>query len=66
MPKADAVHVRHFPPRSESLQQALSHLGTGVVVTRPRCFRGDERLRCRDTGCRWRSECRRLIAEWKR
>lgn len=39
------------PPRSESLQQVLSRLGTHIVVTRPRCFR---------------SECRRLIAEWRR
>lgn len=66
MPKSEAVHAHDSPPQSESLQQVLSRLGTRAVITRPRCFRSDERLRCGDSGCRWRSECRRLIAEWRR
>ncbi|MEX2482030.1 MAG: hypothetical protein WD928_14330 [Gammaproteobacteria bacterium] len=66
MPESETVYAHDAPPRSESLQQVLSGLGTSVVIARPRCFRSDERLRCRDTGCRWRSECRRLVAEWRR
>jgi hypothetical protein len=41
-------------------------LGVTISVVRPDCFRGDERLRCRDGECRWRSDCCRLVAEWRR
>ncbi|MCB1749380.1 MAG: hypothetical protein H6977_15880 [Gammaproteobacteria bacterium] len=41
-------------------------LGVTINVIRPACFRGDERLRCRDRACAWRRECCRLVAEWKR
>ncbi|MEQ8494366.1 MAG: hypothetical protein RLW61_03740 [Gammaproteobacteria bacterium] len=44
----------------------LVDLGVTLKATRPRCFRSDERLRCTATGCPWRKECRRLVAEWLR
>lgn len=44
----------------------LADLGVTLKATRPRCFRSDERLRCTATGCQWRNECRRLVAEWLR
>ena len=30
------------------------------------CFMTDERLFCSNYGCKWRKECCRLIAVWKR
>jgi hypothetical protein len=30
------------------------------------CFRTDKRYNCRETGCEWRSECRKLVATWLR
>ncbi len=30
------------------------------------CFMTDKRLLCKDNGCEWRRECRRLVAVWKR
>ncbi|MEQ8662157.1 MAG: hypothetical protein RLW62_15185 [Gammaproteobacteria bacterium] len=44
----------------------LDDLGIAVRAVRPRCFRSDERLRCSASGCPWRDECRRLVAEWRR
>lgn len=54
--------------QSDASQQLRDGSQTGVFVTQrqPACFRGDERLRCRDVGCRWRAQCRRLIAAWRR
>lgn len=30
------------------------------------CFRTEKRLMCETEACEWRSECRRLVAVWKR
>ena len=30
------------------------------------CFLSDTRASCRDWECEWRSECIRLVAEWRR
>jgi len=41
----------------QSIQSATHH--------RP-CFRSNLRLICHENDCIWRSECRKLIAEWCR
>ena len=41
----------------QSIQQASHH--------RP-CFRTDHDTTCHEEDCRWRAECRKLIAEWCR
>jgi hypothetical protein len=30
------------------------------------CYLTQKRLLCAEHGCRWRTECRRLVAAWKR
>lgn len=30
------------------------------------CFLSDHRIRCKDSECEWRSECIKLVAEWRR
>jgi len=41
----------------QSIQHATHH--------RP-CFRSDPGMICHENDCKWRSECRKLIAEWCR
>lgn len=66
MPESKAVPARPPHTPSRSLGPTLDRLGVTLAVTRPSCFRGDDRLRCRESACRWRKECRRLVAEWRR
>ena len=67
MPESEAVHAQN-PLRANlsSTSQILDRLGACVTIVRPRCYRSDDRLRCTDDHCRWRADCRRLIAEWRR
>ncbi|HUL13050.1 MAG TPA: hypothetical protein VLU73_12890 [Methylococcaceae bacterium] len=30
------------------------------------CFLSDQRIKCKDIECEWRSECIKLVAEWRR
>jgi hypothetical protein len=60
------VTAPRIRPLNDAPQQRLAGLEAGQSAPPPECFRGDERLRCRDVGCRWRAQCLRLIAEWRR
>ena len=65
MAPADSATQRDdLPPPTPT--RTLGDLGIAITITRPRCFRTDTRLTCRDSGCGWRCECRRLVAEWRR
>lgn len=50
----NALIARSRPRRAESRSQ--------VAMA---CFRSDDRFFCRDTGCKFRTECIRLVADWK-
>jgi len=66
MPESESL-ARPSPAFTKcSREHLFGGLGVTVAVTRPNCFRGDERLRCQNTLCRWRLECLRLVAEWRR
>lgn len=67
MPESEAVHARNSSSVTRSpARRIIDSLGACVTIVRPRCYRSDDRLRCTDTNCRWRAECRRLVAEWRR
>lgn len=51
-PNSLTGHAR--PRRAEATRQATIA-----------CFRSDDRFFCRDTGCKFRTECIRLVADWK-
>jgi len=67
MPGSEALRAQNSPLADHSsTPRILDRLGACVTLARPRCYRSDDRLRCLDDNCRWRSECRRLVAEWRR
>jgi len=60
------VTAPRIRPLNDAPQQLRDGPEAGASAPRPACFRSDERLRCRDVACRWRAQCRRLVAEWRR
>lgn len=56
---------RHRHPPIMGSRAALIRLSQEQRGEEP-CFRTDKRLLCRRDDCEWRSECRRLVAAWKR
>jgi hypothetical protein len=57
IPKGAAKRT-HFIEKIDA--QLLDDDGT------PYCFLTEERLLCKRINCEWRSQCCRLIAEWRR
>lgn len=56
---------RSWPPAATRSRTAMIRRLQEEQGEEP-CFRTERRLLCGQTNCRWRSECRRLVAAWKR
>lgn len=52
-------------PESINLKIELVHAIQNASNHRT-CFRSEGRMECNEVDCKWRTECRKLIAEWRR
>jgi len=63
--KSEDVPSRSWPPAGRRSRTVLIRQLQEQQGTEP-CFRTERRLLCAHVECEWRSECRRLVAAWKR
>jgi len=63
--ESESVPSRARPPAGRGSCTALIRQLQVQQGAEP-CFRTERRLLCARIECKWRSECRRLVAAWKR
>lgn len=63
--EVDTAPSRAWPPAGHRSSTVLIRQQQELRGEEP-CFRTERRLLCAHSECRWRSECRRLVAAWKR
>jgi hypothetical protein len=58
----------HCGVRHPEVMSGAGQLVRAIQKTRGQkpCFLSDTRFQCKDMECEWRSECIRLVAEWRR